>query len=312
MKEFTTAALTALLASVLEDFDPSLLSGIKKPDPMSKAIVPDTAKRTLAERVLERHGPGPLLAVGQYLHKADENPILTVLTASPDPNVLAEKWMRLERYLHSTHRVEISAADDKGWMCERLSISGPPPTFAENCLIAGLLLGLITEIGVTDPRLDIGDQSVPGPDLLSVQLPADEQLLGFGLHWIADQPRSQDTSVDDTQRPVRDRLTDLLAADIGRSWRLQDAARSLAYSERSLQRRLSEEERSFSSVLRRARMREATDLLTVGSASLAEVGYCCGYADQAHFQRDFLRTTNMTPKTFREINQSANSGVILQ
>ncbi|QIZ79808.1 helix-turn-helix transcriptional regulator [Thalassovita gelatinovora] len=102
--------------------------------------------------------------------------------------------------------------------------------------------------------------------------------------------------------PVNDRLTDLLASDIGRSWKLCDAARDLAFSERSLQRRLSGEGRSFSSILRRARMRAATDLLTRSSAPLAEIGYCCGYADQAHFQRDFLRVTNMTPRVFRGIS----------
>lgn len=310
MPDFTTAALTALLANVLEEFDPSLLQGIKTPDPMAKAIVPDTDKRTLAERVLAHHGPGPLLAVGQHLHKADENPILTVLTASPDPTVLAEKWMRLERYLHSAHRVAISAAEGGGWSCTRSSTSGSPPTLAENCLIAGLLLGLLSEIGVTEPRLVIGQQRLSGSELLSVRLPAEDPLLKFKLCWSADPLRTRDVPDPDPQQPVRDRLADLLAADIGRSWKLKDAARTLAYSERSLQRRLTEEGRNFSSVLRRARVREATELLTQGSATLAEVGYCCGYADQAHFQRDFARTTNMTPKTFREINRPEAHGVL--
>ncbi len=312
MKDFTTAALTGLLVSVLEDFDPSLLSGIRKPDPMVKAVVPDTDKRTLAERVLERHGSGPLLAVGQHLEKSDENPILTVLTTSPDPDVLAQKWMRLERYLHSKNRVQIEPVHDKGWNCKRLSASGPPPSLAENCLIAGLMVGLLTEIGATEAHLEVNGQSLAGSDLLSVQLPADEQLMAFQLHWTSDQSQPDAGEGGDSKRPLRDRLADLMASDIGRGWKLKDAARSLAHSDRSLQRRLSEEGRNFSSVLRRARMREATELLTVGSASLAEVGYCCGYADQAHFQRDFLRTTNMTPKTFREIDQGANVGAILQ
>lgn len=312
MKDFTTAALTGLLVSVLEEFDPSLLTGITKPDPMDKAVVPDTAKRNLAERVLERHGPGPLLAVGQHLYKADETPILTVLTESPDPNVLAQKWMRLERYLHSKNRVKIEPLNDRGWDVTRLSTKGALPSLGENCLIAGLLLGLLGEIDATEPCLEVKGQNLFGTDLLTARLPDDEQLLGFRLHWVSDKTRADDGHTRDAARPMRDRLADLLASDIGRSWKLGDAARLLAHSERSLQRRLSEEGRNFSSVLRRARMREATGLLTVGSASLAEVGYCCGYADQAHFQRDFLRATNMTPKTFREINRSASSGVILQ
>jgi AraC-like DNA-binding protein len=279
---------------------------------MDKAVIPDTVKRSLAERVLKRHGPGPLLAVGQYLDKADETPMLTVLTASPDPHVLAQKWMRLERYLHSKNRVKIEPLNDRGWDVKRLSARGALPSLGENCLIAGLLLGLLREIGAVEPWLEVTGQRLSGADLLTARLPVDEQLLGFRLRWIADGTRDGDGDTGDVARPMRDRLADLLASDIGRSWKLRDAARLLAHSERSLQRRLSEEGRNFSSVLRRARMRHATGLLTGGSASLGEVGYCCGYADQAHFQRDFLRTTNMTPGTFREINRSASSGAILQ
>ena len=70
---------------------------------------------------------------------------------------------------------------------------------------------------------------------------------------------------------------------------------------RSLQRQLGQAERTFSGVLRRARMREATRLLTGSSASLAEIGYCCGYADQPHFQRDFRRALNMSPGDYRRV-----------
>jgi len=59
--------------------------------------------------------------------------------------------------------------------------------------------------------------------------------------------------------------------------------------------------RTFSTVLRRARMRQATQLLTRSNVPLSEIGYCCGYADQAHFQRDFLRATNITPRVFRQM-----------
>jgi AraC-like DNA-binding protein len=34
--------------------------------------------------------------------------------------------------------------------------------------------------------------------------------------------------------------------------------------------------------------------------SIADIGYWCGYADQAHFQRDFRRAVNMTPGRYRE------------
>ena len=37
------------------------------------------------------------------------------------------------------------------------------------------------------------------------------------------------------------------------------------------------------------------------TASLAEIGYCCGYADQPHFQRDFRRALNMSPGEYRRV-----------
>jgi AraC-like DNA-binding protein len=105
---------------------------------------------------------------------------------------------------------------------------------------------------------------------------------------------------------MADRLAGILAGDVGRSWKIGDAASQMAISTRSLQRHLAADGRSFSTALRRARMSQATKLLTGTKTPLAEIGYCCGYADQAHFQRDFRRVTNMTPKRFRQASDQTH------
>jgi AraC-like DNA-binding protein len=264
---------------------------------------------------MERHGPGLLLAVGQYISVADETPVRTVLLRSAEPRVLAEKWMRLERYLHTSHRTSIATGLADGWECRRHA-AGPPPSLGENCLIAGLLLGLAGAVGLRDTRIMIGAQEVRSADLPRIVVAPHETLDRFHIRWSprdgSDEPASREPRVAAPGTPLSDSLTDLLACDMGRSWRIGDAARELALSERSMQRRLRAEGRNFSSIFRRARMRCATDLLSRDETTLAEIGYCCGYADQAHFQRDFLRATNVTPTAFRRIALAPDSGAILQ
>lgn len=306
MEEFTNSGLLALLGRVIADHDPGLSDGGAIADPMKGAVADAAGKRSLVRRVMDRHGPGPLLAAGQQLQVADETPALTVLVRSTTPRVLAEKFMRLERYHHSSHRTAIETGPGD-WRCTRTS-EASPATDGENCLIAGLLLGLVLAIGREACRLEIAGQTLAPDDLLGCRLPPGGETARFRISW---QPCAQDAERVPDPKPeadsgrFSDRLAALFATDPGRSWRSADAARMLAVSERSMQRRLGAEARSYSSVLRRARMKDATILLVDTDASLADIGYCCGYADQSHFQRDFLRTANVTPREFRRINRSA-------
>lgn len=305
MPSFTSTTLLSLVVGAIEAIDPDLSAGARRPDPMQVGISPDTDKTAILTGFVERHGVSAVLQIGMQYELAEESPVASVLARSTHPSVLAEKWMRLERYYHSSHRTLIETDQPGSWHCHRSSAE-TPSTPAENHLIAGVLFGLLHRIGVSGCRLLIDGQDLGAADLATADV--DGPGAHFSLHWSREAPAS-----DHDLAPfgaINDRLADLLASDIGRSWKLRDAARELAFSERSLQRQLGLTERSFSSVLRRARMREATRLLTDTGTSLAEIGYCCGYADQAHFQRDFLRVANMTPKTFRKM--SRDSGAILQ
>jgi AraC-like DNA-binding protein len=299
MPDFTSTGLVSLLIHRLHVVAPDLARGLSRPDPMHRAIEEDGRKRALVDQVMDTCGPGPLLSIGLSMPAADEMPMATVLTRSPSPDVLAEKWTRLERYHHATHHVRIDTTRPGAWHCTRWS-DAAPPTVGENCLIAGLLIGLCGMIGVQGLHLHIGRRAIPAPDLADATLPPGETCATFAITWTGTS--EPPPTPPDRPGALADRLTDLLASDIGRSWRIGDAARDLALSPRSLQRHLSAEGRSFSSVLRRARMREATRLLSDNRIALAEVGYCCGYADQAHFQRDFLRATNITPRVFRDLS----------
>jgi AraC-like DNA-binding protein len=51
-------------------------------------------------------------------------------------------------------------------------------------------------------------------------------------------------------------------------------------------------------LIQRRRLQEAAERLRTGPAGLGDVAALLGYADQAHFTRDFARVTSMTPGQF--------------
>lgn len=50
---------------------------------------------------------------------------------------------------------------------------------------------------------------------------------------------------------------------------------------------------------RRARLRRAVALLREGRVALSDIALRCGYADQSHFNRQFVRAYGITPATYR-------------
>lgn len=80
---------------------------------------------------------------------------------------------------------------------------------------------------------------------------------------------------------------------------MQEVARKLHLSERSLQRRLTDEGETFTSVIDGLRREKALALLRAGAGNVAEISELLGYADVANFNRAFKRWTGKTPGRFR-------------
>ena len=78
--------------------------------------------------------------------------------------------------------------------------------------------------------------------------------------------------------------------------RVDEVARALGLSERSLQR-LVEQRIGLSPkwLLQRRRLHDAVEALKAGTAGLADMAAELGYTDQAHFTHDFRTVTGMTP-----------------
>ncbi|SFL95885.1 AraC family transcriptional regulator [Marinobacter zhejiangensis] len=81
--------------------------------------------------------------------------------------------------------------------------------------------------------------------------------------------------------------------------KLAQVANTLFVSERTLKRRLQEEERSFQHLVDDVRLERAGELLENTTMNLSQIADSLGYADAANFTRAFKRWTGVSPSQFR-------------
>ena len=117
------------------------------------------------------------------------------------------------------------------------------------------------------------------------------QALELCRQQLAARATSDDEVVATVERVLRARLRE--------HPRLQDVARTLHLSERSLRRRLAERGCVFREIHDRVRAERALDLLRAGRLSIAEIGGELGYSDPREFRRAFKRWTGMPPRAAR-------------
>lgn len=81
---------------------------------------------------------------------------------------------------------------------------------------------------------------------------------------------------------------------------LDEVAKVIHVSPRTLKRQLAARGTSYSSLLDELRRERATMLVRAGELTVDEVAFRLGYSDAANFIRAFRRWTGMTPKAFRD------------
>jgi len=117
----------------------------------------------------------------------------------------------------------------------------------------------------------------------------------FDTHLEAEVGQLEDTV--SLERLVLDRVSPALSDGVPV---LSEVARELGMSGRTLQRRLSEEGRSFQALVDESRRRLALRLLRQEAhVTLTEVTFMTGFSDQSAFARAFKRWTGQTPGAFR-------------
>ncbi len=124
---------------------------------------------------------------------------------------------------------------------------------------------------------------------------SDEVLTGY-LDHLAQQIL---TSLG-TERTTRDHVRRLLWSSLSDGVPdLDDVARGLGMSARTLQRRLRDEGTTFAAVLSGFRQDMARPLLRDGRLAVSEVAFLLGYEDPSSFQRAFRRWAGRSPRAFR-------------
>jgi len=271
------------------------------------AHVPLARKRALAEGLLQAHGPLALLRIGEAAPALAAEPPLQALVLARDPADLLQRWQRLERFVHSRHRVQVLDAAPGRLLLRHVSLrAAEPPTLAEDCLVFGLLIALAQALGSAGlEAVVMNTDHQPGRwrcrDGRWTHAGPLHQAATWALRWQstahAPPPPRPTATTEAADLPGSARAT--LQADPGRHWTVPALAKDLQLSPRTLQRRLAEAGSRFGRLLAEARAAAAAQLLTGSPASPAEIGYACGFADQAHFTREFKRRTALTPALYR-------------
>jgi AraC-like DNA-binding protein len=271
------------------------------PPPVRHAHVPLADKRAWLDRLWQAHGPDVIVRLGEAVHGLDDEPLLLALSLASDPADLLQRWQRLERFVHSRHRMRVTQPEP-GLLCiQHVSLEPQqPPTAAEDLLVFGLLVALCERLEMPDvqarpARLTAWSRSERSwrahgwPDDVSV----------WELRWrAASVIPFLETAAADSEGWIES-LQARLAADPGRGWTVEALARATGSSSRTLQRRLALQGLCFTQLLSAARLTSAARLLAVSAMPTAEVGYVCGFADQSHFTRQFKHHTAMTPGLYR-------------
>ncbi|RED59353.1 helix-turn-helix transcriptional regulator [Cohnella lupini] len=84
---------------------------------------------------------------------------------------------------------------------------------------------------------------------------------------------------------------------------IQAVARELGMSDRTLQRRLTDENTSFKRLLTQARHEQAREYLADPTLDIKEVAFLIGYEDQNSFYRAFRRWEGVTPSNWRSVHE---------
>jgi AraC-like DNA-binding protein len=272
-------------------------------------------KTALLRMVMERHGPAVVLQVGRTVRKLSDHPVLVALTSAPSGHDVLSRWTRLERFGHTSNRTRLvglstEVAPQQLRATVEHYVPGQKDAFihpVNDLFIWGVLIALLECAGFQRVRAEL--QVVQRPVLIYADgapvtiaidaLPADTTCVC--LSWSARAVASAAAARQHVESDLRTALRSLFATDLLATWRVGDAAKRLAMSSRSLQRRLTLEGTSFTQVLHRTRVDAAIGFMRDASLGLADVAYCAGFADQAHFTRTFQSQLDVPPSAYRAL-----------
>ncbi|MDR7333137.1 helix-turn-helix transcriptional regulator [Roseateles asaccharophilus] len=296
--DFASAAMLRVLAQGLREL------GLEAPATPDGATVGLDAKRALLHHAIQQGGMRCLALLGRGLHRFTHDPTHRALATARDARDLFERWARLERYIHSRHRVQIVAVGVGEARLRHVSLRAQaPPHAAEDLVVLGVLVAFLEACGHTGLQAWAGAVRVypacgdeaPGAD-------SSEWRITWAAHAMPSRPAGADPgdlAPDEVWSGDVKALFNGLVARLPAAPAMDALARELGRARRSLQRELQLQGTGYRPLLAEARYRTAAWWLLQTDAALAEIGFLCGHADQSHFTREFRRRSGMTPADYR-------------
>jgi AraC-like DNA-binding protein len=300
VNDFACAAMIRLLKRGMEKL------GLTPPvaDPRGGPIVELDFKRALVAHVLRERGPGALVQLGQAVHDMGVDPILSMLVRVGSPRQVMSRFQRLERFVHSRHRMVVEDNADTSMRMRHVSlVEGEPPLPAEDLVVLGVLIGFLQVAGCKGVSAHFDHGCIGFPDTGVVDAAFQTGYTDrWTIEWKSFAPAAESLREPelglDSSPPVVRKIAHYCATDADTT--LPAVAAKLNMSKRTLQRRLREAGYDFRAITGDVRNRVAAWWLTETDRSIAEIGFLCGYSDQAHFTRDFRHRNGPTPNAYRE------------
>jgi AraC-like DNA-binding protein len=321
MAEFASAAMYRVLLSGMQRM------GITPPSLRvhQSATVPLDAKRMLLLEVQRQLGIEALLQLGQGVHDQVSDSLFPILIHPGKPFAVLEAWLRLERYIHSKHRIQQIVLGPNSVKHEHLSTSkDSQPSAQEDLVVIGVLIALLQQSQCIGIEVNLGNGLAVWPidsrrrDKLQLAAAAQQgSTQRWTIRWDlqADELEKVSSSKNSAlaltspEKAIADRQSSknfsstvraILDQENGATTSIDGLAKALQTSPRTLQRRLAEEGARFADIMGTYRAERASRLLAYSSESLAQIGFAVGYSDQAHFSRDFLRRVGLRPQQYRD------------
>ena len=318
MNEFASAAMVRLLSAGMSR------QGMLVPafDARGAHVSLDT-KRALVAAAVAQGGLVGLVDLGRGIEHIAGDATYQALAPARHPQDLLARWNRLERYVHSDHRVRVAEAGPRHLvLVHEARRAGARPWPAESLVVLGVIVAALELIGVVglQARVDGVRLHPDGPDRPDRSWQPQEAggslqtWQTWQLDWaeVAERPAARPQPARAALAAPIDLCDPLpwsdaahavarhLLADLAAPARLDEAARAAACAPRTLQAMLQRAGLSFTTVVSEARTRAAAWWLAQTPRSIAEVGFLCGFADQPHFTREFSRRVGVTPAKYRQ------------
>jgi AraC-like DNA-binding protein len=308
--DFASAAMLRVLGQGMRELglNPELAA---TPSAGTVATVSLDEKRQLVGSALVQGGLGCLALLGRGLHHYSHEPTHRALVSARNPQDLFARWTRLERYIHSRHRIKVQALSEcQAHIVHLARPPHPPPMPAEDLVVLGVLIALLEAAGSIAVTARIGDVPVyPEPDHLALAAVAGQLgTAAWFIEWtptavlpglLRAQAQAPVLAAPQTWTSHAQRCFATLSHDLMNPLSLTELAQAQGEAPRSLQRHLSRAGFSYTDILAKARCSSASWWLIETATPIAEIGFVSGYADQPHFTRDFRNRVGMTPQRFR-------------